>query len=84
MQYDPIKQKISISPDEAKLAAYSLLYAMRTIRELAGLPLEPYEKDRVSLTPADHAQKGIIDAAKHLGFDIGPEWGNQYDLRKEI
>jgi len=80
MKYDPINGQFKITPDSAKLAAYSLLYAMRNIRELAGLPLEPYNNEG-PLTPAEHAQKGIIDAAKHLGFDIGPEWGNQYDLR---
>lgn len=80
MKYDPINKKISITPEEAQTATYSLLYAMRNIRQLAGLPLEPYKQDG-PLKPEDHAQKGIIDAAKQLGFELGPEWGNQYDLR---
>lgn len=81
MQYDPIKNKITITPEEAQRAAGSLLSALKSIRECAGLPLDKYERKGGFLEPADHAMKGILDAAADLGIDLGVKWGNELDLR---
>jgi hypothetical protein len=82
MKYDPLKNKIIITTEEAKMAAGCLMYALRNIREASGLPLDKYEKQGL-LEPVDHAQRGILEAAKYLGMDLGAEWGNDLDLRKE-
>ena len=50
------------------------------MRQLANLPLEPYERN-VQLDHVDHAGKELLDAAKRLGIDMGAEWQNQLDLR---
>jgi len=63
--------------------ALSIRYAMKQIRQLAGLPLEPYPQVG-HLSPADHAQKDLIDGADHLGIDLGAKWGNEIDLRDPI
>jgi hypothetical protein len=47
---------------------------------MAGLPLDKYRQDG-PLSNADHAQRGIIDAAKKLGIDLGADWGSDLDLR---
>lgn len=83
MKYDPLKNKITITTEEAQMAAGCLMYALRSIRESAGLPLDKYERDGM-LEPADHAQRGILEAAKYLGMDLGAEWGNELDLRREV
>lgn len=81
MQYDPIKNRITITPEEAQRAASSLIYAIKSIRECAGLPMDKYERESGFLEPADHAMKGILDAAADLGIDLGAKWGNELDLR---
>jgi hypothetical protein len=83
MKYDPLKNRIVITPEEAQMAAGYLMYALRNIREAAGLPLDKHERSGC-LEPADHAQRGILEAAKALGMDLGAEWGNELDLRKEV
>ena len=50
------------------------------MRQLANLPLEPYERN-VQLDHVDYAGKELLDAAKRLGIDMGAEWQNQLDLR---
>ena len=61
-------------------AALNLRYALSKIRELAGLPLDRYPREG-ALTDADHAQKGVLDAAAAMGIDFGASWGNELDLR---
>ena len=70
-----------IVEEEAKKAlAVSLRCALAHMRQLANLPLEPYERN-VQLDHVDHAGKELLDAAKRLGIDMGAEWQNQLDLR---
>ncbi len=73
-------RKLVVDLNSIESAALSLRYALQQIRICAGLPFGPYKREGV-LTPADHAQKGIIDAAKKLGIDLGADWGNQLDLQ---
>ena len=82
MIYDAKTKRFTVSAQEMQLAAGSFYYALRHIRELAGLPLDRYERDG-ALENADHAQRGILDAAKTLGIDLGAEWGEDLDLRED-
>jgi hypothetical protein len=81
MIYDAQKDRFTISPSDLRRAGLGFLYALRKIRETAGLPLDRYERD-APLSAADHAMKGVIDAAKAVGIDLGGEWGNEIDVRK--
>lgn len=82
MKYDPVKKEFVIPVDDMQTTAGLLLEALRSVRETAGLPLDRYEKTPGLLTPADHAQKNILDAAELLGVDFRARWGNELDLRK--
>lgn len=83
MQYEPLSDKLTITTEEAKRAAYSMLYAIRSIRLAVNLPLDKYEQ-KGPLEPADHAMKGILDAAASLGMDLGARWGNELDVRTAL
>lgn len=79
MRFHAPTQRFTVSHQDLTAAVHSMQYAIRNIRELAGLPMTRYSREG-PLTPADHAQKGIIDAAKSLGIDMGAEWGNELDV----
>lgn len=69
-----------VSQEGLRSCSDQLLFAIKQIRLSAGLPLEPYPR-QTELSPADHAQKSIIDAATAVGIDLGARWGNELDLR---
>lgn len=71
----------TVDQDDLQSATHGLLFAMRKIRKLAGLPLDKHERTG-PLSAADHAQKAIIDAAAALGIDLGAQRGNELDLRE--
>ena len=79
MKFHAPTGQFTISADAMKRASMSLLYAMGHIRDLEKKPRTPY-KLKGGLTPGEHACKGIIDAAKDLGIDLGADWGYQLDL----
>jgi hypothetical protein len=80
MIYDALKDRFSLDQSNLRQAAGNFRYALKNVRKAAGLPLDKYQRDG-ALTPADHAQKGIIEGAKALGIDLGADWGNEIDLR---
>jgi hypothetical protein len=80
MKYIAKSKSFTITEKELQLATYSLLWAIKNIRELANLPLDKYER-KGPLESADFAQKGILDAASAIGIDLGAEWGEQLDVR---
>jgi hypothetical protein len=80
MRYHAPTNQFTVSASDLQSAVDSLTYAMRHIRKLAGLPLDKYNQDG-PLSDADHAQRGIIDAANRLGIDLGADWGSDLDLR---
>ena len=79
MKYHFPTRQFTVDQDGFELAGYSLIYAIRHIRDIAGLPHTKYAREGM-LSDADHAQKSILDAAKALGIDLGAEWGNQLDV----
>jgi hypothetical protein len=78
--YDPLRKVFQIPTDDMGFVGRHLLYAMREIRTVAGLPLDKYERTGL-LQPADHAQRALIEVAERLGLDLGARWGNEIDLR---
>lgn len=79
MKYHLPTGQFTVDHENFRMAGYSLIYAIRHIRDLAGLPYTKYEREGL-LSDADHAQKGILDAARALGVDLGAEWGNELDV----
>lgn len=79
MKYHAPTNSLTIGVQDFANASFYLLYALRKIRESAGLPITPYVRSG-PLQDADHAMKGIIDAAKALSIDLGAEWGNEIDV----
>ena len=80
MEYNFVTKGFTITERHIKSASYKFINALRYIRKMNGLPLDRYHSDGV-LTEADQAMKGVIDGAKHLGINLGAEWGNELDLR---
>ena len=81
MKFHAPTKKFVVATDDIEYVSLALLCAMKHIREASNLPLGPYKRDG-ALTPADHAQKMIIDAADRIGIDPGARWGNDLDLRE--
>lgn len=81
LTYNAATNKLEIDQETLALVADELLYAMRNIRELAGLPLDKYKNDMI-LGPSDFAQRGIISAANFIGINLGAKRGNEIDLRE--
>jgi hypothetical protein len=79
MKYHAPTKQFTVSKENLDMAYYSFIYAIRHIREIAGLPMTRYQRDGM-LSNADHAQKGILDAAKALGIDMGADWGDALDV----
>lgn len=61
-------------------AAMYLRYAMKTIREQSGFPMEPHKRPGC-MTLGCHAEKALIDLANEIGIDLGGRWPGEIDLR---
>ena len=85
MVYNPKNKTFGIERDRLDMIYLCLRYALKSIREMAGLPLDKYKRDELGpadqLGPVDHAQRAIIEAAENIGIDMGGKWGNEIDLR---
>jgi len=79
MKYHAPTGEFTVSKSDIEMAAHSFIYSIRNIREAAGLPMTKYKREG-PLEAADHAQKGLIDAAKYIGIDLGAEWGEDLDV----
>lgn len=80
LKYHAPTDSFVLSSDTLKLASAHIRGAMKSIRVLAGLPLDRYQSES-PLTPADLAQQRLVALARDLGIDLGSEWANQLDLR---
>jgi hypothetical protein len=63
-----------------KSGAASLRFAIRMIRQTAGLPLEGGEQ-LVQMSDACHAEQAILDASRMQGIDLGAVLAEQLDVR---
>jgi hypothetical protein len=78
MKYHAPTQAFTVEPEHLAQSTGYALYAIRKIKEAAGLPLTPYKRT-VALNNPDFAMRGIIDAFQRLGIDLGAQWGNDID-----
>lgn len=79
MKYHAPTGQFTVTKEQLSSAATSLMYVMGHIRDMAKKPRTPY-KHEGPLTPCEFACKGVIDAAKDIGIDLGANWGYQLDL----
>lgn len=63
--------RMVLPADALKRGADHLRWALKNIREAAGLPLDRYEREPGPLQHADFAQIAIIEAAEAIGIDLG-------------
>lgn len=84
MKFNPKTKSLEIKVGTLELVYHDLIYAIRSIRDMAGLPHDKYNRDNhVGLEPVDHAQRAILQACEHLGIVTDAEWGEQLDVRRE-
>lgn len=72
MIYHAPTQKFVIEHFSIAEAASELRWAIRNIREAAGLPLTPYDHDGTMEAP-QFAEAAILNAAMKLGIDLGAQ-----------
>ena len=78
--YNAQTKNLEIPAATLERVSYELIYTLRSIREMAGLPMDKYERPG-PLEPADHAQRAVLEIAMALGITLGAKWGNEIDLR---
>ena len=81
MKYNPKLKALVVTPAEMNQTYYLIMYALRQMRESAGLCLCKYERDGC-LTEHDHAAIAIVELGINLGidFDVTPHNHNKLDL----
>lgn len=81
MKYNPRLKALVVTTGEIEQTYYLIMYALKQMRESAGLPLEKYERDGC-LTEHDHAAIAIVELGINLGidFDVTPHNHNKLDL----
>jgi len=82
MTYNANTGSLEIPIEKLKHISGELKYTLRSIREIAGLPMGTYNRSG-ALTIADHSQRAIIDLARSLEINLGANWGHELDLRTD-
>lgn len=72
--------RMVLPADSLKATAMHLRWALKNIRELAGLPLDRYEREPGRLGHAEFAQIAVIEAAEAMGIDLGASRHKFYTL----
>ena len=80
MKYHAPTKAFTVSADALECASLALRYAIRNVRKQAGLPLEPHKGD-VIMGPPQFAEAAILEAARHMGIDLGAQRHGQLDVR---
>jgi hypothetical protein len=81
VKYNPRLKALVVTPGEMNQTYYLIMYALKQMRESAGLPLDKYDRDGC-LTEHDHAAIAIVELGINLGidFDVTPHSHNRLDL----
>ena len=83
MKYNAALDALLITTEDAKMGYYLIMYALKKMRESAGLTLDKYEREGM-LTEHDSAAIAIIEVAEKMGLHIPvtPHNHNKLDLRE--
>ena len=80
MKYHAPTKQFTVSQADLEMAAMSMKHAIKSVRELAGLPPEPHKTETFMQAP-QFAEQSILDAAKYLGIDLGTDRHGRLDVR---
>lgn len=80
MKYHAPTKSFVVNGDSYEMAALLMKCAIRHIRTLAGLPLEPHN-GKVVMGDAEFAEASIIGIANALGIDLGTQRHGHLDVR---
>lgn len=80
MIYHAPSKQFTVSLDSLQSSAACLRFAIKKVRQAAGLPLEGGERP-VQMSDACHAEQAILDASRMLGIDLGAARAGQLDVR---
>lgn len=80
MRYHAPSKQFTVSPDQLQSCAANLLFAIKKIRQVAGLPLAGGERP-AAMTEACHAEQAVIEAAHSIGIDLGATRAGVLDVR---
>lgn len=70
MRYHAPTDRFTLDQRSFMAVAISLRYAIKHIRQQAGLPLTPHKHDG-GMGSAQHAEKALLDVAEEMGIDLG-------------
>lgn len=80
MKYHAPTKAFIVPVESLERVALALKYAIRHVREQAGLPLEPHRSDGPMGHP-QFAEAAILDAARDIGIDLGASRYGLLDVR---
>lgn len=80
MRYHAPSKQFTVSPSDLQSCAATLLFAIKKIRQVAGLPLEGGERQG-AMTDACHAEQAVLDACQSIGIDLGAIRAGTLDVR---
>ncbi|QTT85348.1 hypothetical protein HUT29_30065 [Pseudomonas chlororaphis] len=80
MLYHAPSKQFTVPLDSLQSSAACLRFAIKMIRQTAGLPLEGGERP-AQMSDACHAEQAILDAFRMLGIDLGATRAGLLDLR---
>lgn len=81
MKYNPKKKALMVPLADAEHVHFLMLHTLKKLRQLAELPLTPFEKSGL-LNNHDHAAIAVVEMAERLGldFEVTPHNHNKLDL----
>lgn len=79
MEYSAIHNGFILTQDDLKRFSNHLKYTMKEIRKATGTPLTKRKRD-APMDRIDLIERGLLDAAKSIGVNMGSEWGHELDL----
>jgi hypothetical protein len=83
MQYHGPTNQFTVTPNDLQRAYYSLRWAIKNIREASKLDPKGYQRTGPITGPMEapyFAEKGILDAARELGINLGANRPGELDV----
>ncbi len=81
MRYSAKAKQFTLEVKDFEFISMNLLYAIKQIRLVTGLPMDRYKQDG-PLERQDYAMRAIIEIGNLLDIDLGSQWGNELDVRE--
>ncbi|WP_116827159.1 MULTISPECIES: hypothetical protein [Pseudomonas syringae group] len=81
MKYHAPTKQLTVPLENLEPSAAAFRFAIKMIRNAAGLPLEGDERP-VHMSDACHAEQAILRGARLLGIDLGAAMPGELDVRK--